>query len=129
MITAYKKDGSSIRQLLQNNDINIQNIDDRTTVIKFSNGLQIVYGYVSIKNRTWEHTAQLYFSSGYILYPDITPKLLQEGTLNCSVNFLSLSTTTESYKTSVKTLLCFGFKFKTFNLFVFIYPIDIKITS
>lgn len=69
MITAYKKDGSSISQLLQNNDINIQNIDDRTTVIKFSNGLQIVYGYISIKNRTWEHTAQLYFSSGYILYP------------------------------------------------------------
>lgn len=70
MITAYKKDGSSISQLLQNNDINIQNIDDRTTVIKFSNGLQIVYGYTSIKNRTWEHTAQLYFSSGYILYPE-----------------------------------------------------------
>lgn len=69
MITAYKKDGSSISQLLQNNDINIQNMDDRTTVIKFSNGLQIVYGYASIKNRTWEHTAQLYFSSGYILYP------------------------------------------------------------
>lgn len=68
MITTYKKDGSSISQLLQNNDINIQTLD-AVTIIKISNGLQIVYGYTTIPNRTWERTAQLYYSSGYHLYP------------------------------------------------------------